>query len=90
MTRAQILLFCGACLLLGLGGSALLFPYAAVPAKTLKMARTPQPMQDLPDINLGPNFGRLPVTELVGYYLDHPPQPKAGGVIQQEQQFGGC
>jgi hypothetical protein len=88
MNRAQIMLYCVACMLLFLGGAALLFPYAAVPRHTLEIARTPQPMEDLPDVDLGPNFGPVPVTELVGYYLDHPP-PK-NGVLKREKKFGGC
>lgn len=90
MNKLQILLFCGSCLLLSFGAALLLYPHATIPQKTLQFAKTPQPMENLPDINLGPNFGSLPVTELVGYYIDHPPKPAAGGTPKHEQQFGGC
>ncbi len=89
MSKVQIMLFCAACLLLGLGGSALLFPYAAMPAAKLQYAHTPQPMESLPDIDLGSGFGQVPVTELVGYYIENPPKP-SGGTARHVQQFGGC
>jgi len=90
MTKAQMLLFCAACLLLSLGAALLLYPYATVTSQALAAARTPQPMENIPDIDLGPDYGVVPVTELVGYYIDHPPAPRAAGAPRQEEQFGGC
>jgi hypothetical protein len=90
MNKGQILLFCGCSLLLSAGAAILLYPHATVSQKTLEFARTPQPMENLPDINLGPNFGELPVTVLVGYYLENPPQASGGDTAKHEQQFGGC
>jgi hypothetical protein len=89
MNKAQILIFCSTSLLLSAGVAALLYPHATLPQKTLEFARTPQAMENLPDVNLGDNFGPVPVTELVGYYIDHPPKP-AASTAQHEQQFGGC
>ncbi len=90
MSRLQILSFCGACLAVALGTAMVLFPYATLPQDTLAQAHTPQPMEALPDIDLGPNFGPVPVTELVGYWMDNPPQPQTGGVARHVEQFGGC
>lgn len=90
MKKGQILLFCGSSLLLSAGAAMLLYPHATVPQKTLEFARTPQPMENLPDIDLGPNYGQMPVTALVGYYIDNPPQASSGDTAKHEQQFGGC
>lgn len=89
MNKFQILLFCGCCLLLSAGAALLLYPHATVSQKTLQFASTPQPMENLPDVDLGPNFGELPVTVLVGYYIENPPKP-SGGTVKHEEQFGGC
>jgi hypothetical protein len=89
MNKLQILIFCGSSLLLSFGAAALLYPHATIPQKTLESAMKPQAMEDLPDINLGDNFGPVSVTDLVGYYIDHPPKPVTS-TAQREQQFGGC
>lgn len=48
-------------------------------------------MENLPDINLGANFGELPVAVLVGYYIDNPPTHNtSSNTAEHEQQFGGC
>lgn len=91
MNKVQILIFCSGSLLLSLLVAFLLYPHATIPQQTLEFSRTPQAMESLPDVNLGENFGSVSVTDLVGYYIDHPPQPAtAGAGTQHEQQFGGC
>ena len=91
MKKLQILIFCGSSLLLSLGVAVLLYPHATIPQKTLEFSKTPQDMENVPDIDLGNNFGLVSVTELVGYYIDNPPQPAtASSGAQHEQQFGGC
>lgn len=90
MSKLQILLFCGSCLLLSGGAAMLLYPHATLSQKKIEYARTPQPMEDIPDVNLGPNFGELPVTVLVGYYIDNPPKPSNNTTARHEEQFGGC
>ena len=92
MTRPQILLFSTGSLAVSLGLAAVLYPFAVVDRETLAMTRTPQPMETLPDVDVGPDFGVLPVTELMGYYIENPPEaPKAGAPAAPERQhFGGC
>lgn len=91
MNKLQILIFCGSSLLLSLVVALLLYPHATIPQQTLEFSKTPQAMESLPDVNLGENFGSVSVTDLVGYYIDHPPQPAAASAgTQHEQQFGGC
>lgn len=91
MTRLQIALFCFASLLASAGVAALLFPVTTLSEDTVAGARTPQPMELLPDVDLGPDFGTLPVVELVGYYLENPPSPEvAGARTERRRHFGGC
>lgn len=90
MSKLQMLLFCATCLLLSAGAALLLYPHATVSQKTLDYASKPQSMENLPDVNLGPNLGELPVTVLVGYYIDNPPKANTSDTAQHEQQFGGC
>lgn len=90
MTKAQMLMFCAACLLLSFGAGAILYPYATISPQALAASKKPQPMQNLPDVDLGPNYGVVPVTELVGYYIEHPPAPPGSGAPRHQEQFGGC
>ena len=90
MSKLQMLLFCATCLVLSAGTALLLYPHATMSQQELKYAKTAQPMQNLPDVNLGPEFGVLPVTVLVGYYIENPPQASGTATAQHEQQFGGC
>lgn len=90
MNKLQMLLFCATCLLLSAGAALLLYPHATLSQKTLAYASKPQPMENLPDVNLGPNLGELPVTVLVGYYIDNPPKASSGNTAKHEEQFGGC
>mgnify|MGYP000002680479 CR=1 FL=1 len=91
MKKLKILIFCGSSLLLSLVVAILLYPHAQLSQKTLAFSQTPQAMEDIPDIDLGKNFGPVSVTDLVGYYIDNPPQPVAVGAgVRHEEQFGGC
>ncbi|MDH3637742.1 MAG: hypothetical protein OES09_04685 [Gammaproteobacteria bacterium] len=90
MVKIKIWLFCMASLLATVGISTLLFPAAALSPDAVERANTPQPMEELPEIDLGPDFGPVPVIELVGYYLENPPQPKAVAAKEERRHFGGC
>lgn len=92
MDTRQIFLFCCVSLALTLGLAAALFPLASVSEETLTQSRTPQAAEDLPDIDLGGDFGSVPVIELMGYYMDNPPaEPEPGAApAPRRQQFGGC
>lgn len=91
MKTPQMLLFCSGSLAVSLALSAIIFPFSTVDRETMEMARTPQPMEVLPDVDVGPDFGRLPVTELMGYYIENPPEvPSAGAPPREQQHFGGC
>jgi hypothetical protein len=95
MNTPQIWLFCTGSLAVSLGLAAVIYPYAVVDRETLEMARTPQPMETLPDVDVGPDFGLLPVTELMGYYIENPPPApnktsKDGASAPRQRHFGGC
>jgi hypothetical protein len=91
MKTHQIALFCTGTLAASLGLAAVLYPFAVVDQDTLARSRAPQPMETLPDVDLGPDFGQLPVVELMGYYIENPPQQSDVGSPKPERQhFGGC
>lgn len=93
MSRFEITLFCVASLLASAGAAALLLPVASVPVEISAAAASAQPMEYFEDdIDLGEDYGPVPVVELIGYYLENPPQVPEGRAPQVERQrhFGGC
>lgn len=90
--KKELVAFWIGALAVTLGLSAALFRYAAVSPEVLARSRTPQPMESMPDVNLGNPYGTVSVTDLVGYYIDHPPAPK--GAAQADDggghHFRGC
>lgn len=90
MDRSSII-FCAGSLALCLGIAWIAFPYAALDRNTVEAYRTPQPAELLDTVDVGQGFGELPVIELMGYYVDNPPAPAAGGAAAApEIKFGGC
>lgn len=90
MSKLQIVMFCVLCLFVSAGAAMLLYPHATISQQKIKYANTPQAMENLPDVNLGSNLGEIPVTVLVGYYIQNPPQAGNNETAKHEQQFGGC
>lgn len=90
MDRSSMI-FCTVTLLASLGLAWLFFPLAALPEKTLQAAKTPQPAETMGSINLGGGFGEVPISDLMDYYIDTPPQPAASGApAAPVVHFGGC
>ncbi len=90
MSKALVIFWAGA-LAVTLALFALLFPYAAVPEQTLASSRVPQPMERMGAIDLGGAYGTVSVADLVGYYVEHPPAPRAAaGLEDGGHHFGGC
>jgi hypothetical protein len=90
MDRASII-FCVGSLTASLAVAWVAFPYAALDSETIERANTPQPAEMMEMVDVGQGFGELPVLELMGYYVDNPPAPPAGGeVAAPEIKFGGC
>ena len=90
MSRAQVFLFCVLSLAATLGVCAVLFPYASMSSVEVETAGKPRPMEDFDLVDLGEDYGMLSVFDLVGYYLDNPPQPPAAGAAPRKKHFGGC
>jgi len=89
--KKEIFIFWLVALVLGFGLSALLFHYGALAPSVLAKSRIPQPMESMQDVNLGSAYGTVSVTDLVGYYIEHPPAPKGTAATDDgEHRFGGC
>ncbi|BBP04024.1 hypothetical protein TPL01_15970 [Sulfuriferula plumbiphila] len=89
--KKEILIFWLVALAIGFGLAALLYRYAAVTSDVLAKSRIPQPMESMQDVNLGSAYGTVSVTDLVGYYIEHPPAPKGTAAADDGQhRFGGC
>lgn len=90
MNRAG-LIFCVVAVLASLAASAVGFFLAALPTDVVAAARNPTPPERMGDIDLGKDFGRISVLDLVGYYIEHPPAaPSSTGVPARVKRFGGC
>ena len=90
MERSSIV-FCIGSLVACLAIAVVAFPFAALDHETVANARTPQPAELMPMINVGEGFGELPAEELMFYYIENPPAPPvAGQVAAPEIKFGGC
>ena len=89
MSNKHILVFMVLSVLASVGLAAALFPAAALTQEELERREIPQDMYSLPDINLGADFGTVPVVELVTYYVENPPAP-AGASAAPKRRMGGC
>jgi hypothetical protein len=90
MDRASTV-FCIAALVATLVVSAVGFHFAALPAERLAAAQVPQPPEALPDIEVTGGFGPVSVLDLVGFWLENPPEaPAAGAAPPSVRRFGGC
>ena len=92
MTRAN-LIFCAASLLVSLLLAFVLYPHARLSDAQLDSIAEPRSMDEIEQvIDLGDEFGPVTAIELMGYYLDNPPQPSTGGQTEKtpKRQFGGC
>jgi hypothetical protein len=88
-------IFCIGALATSVALAALGFRLAALPREALDRSATPVRAETLPDIELGGGFGKVPVTELVGYYLENPPDTLRGRAHPVPERaapkrFGGC
>lgn len=85
-------IFCGVALALSLALCAAGFTLSAMPRSDVEATRRPAPAETLPDVDLGPGFGKVAVLELMGYYLENPPAPAGGaaGASPAVKRFGGC
>jgi hypothetical protein len=88
MDRSSIL-FCAGSLVASVALAWIFFPIAALDRATVDMAKTPQPAETMPMIEVGGGFGEVPAIELIIYYVDNPPAVSAAAAAP-EIRFGGC
>ncbi len=88
MDRAS-LIFCGgslgACLLI----AVVAYPYAALSSAKLDGAKSMVEAEELGVVDLG-DFGEVPVSDMVSYYIENPPAPVAAGAAPKKVRFEGC
>ena len=74
------------------GIAALLFPLTTISPEELRVVSAAQPMEVFDDLDLGPGYGEVSVIELLGFYLENPPEEPGVVVPVEELQrhFGGC
>ena len=89
LMRLQVLSFCVASLLGTVIVCAFLLPHASLSRVEAEAARTPAPMEEFDLVDLGEDYGQLSVFELVGYFLENPPEV-AAGPAPKKKHFGGC
>jgi hypothetical protein len=80
------LIFCLSALVLSFAAAAAGYRYAALPEGRLAASQVPVPAEQLGEVDLG-DFGTVPVTELVTYYLENPP---AADSAPRAVRFQGC
>ena len=95
MSNAKILVFCGLALLVSVGLGILAVPFASVSADRVQQAQIPMPVEDFQQpIAVGHGHGEVSVSQLMEYYVEHPPKVAAsagqGGSAPAAVQFGGC
>lgn len=88
-TQKTSLLFCcgslGICLLI----AAAAFPFAALSKAQIASANSVVSAEQLGVMDLG-SFGKVPVMDLVSYYIENPPEPAAAGAAPKKIRFEGC
>jgi hypothetical protein len=92
MKYLNVFLFCTISVVATIGIAYGLYPHARLPQDVLMKNANPQPMESFDQlINLGDDYGEMSVIDLMGNYLDNPPQKTS---TQQQnkpkRQFGGC
>jgi hypothetical protein len=89
--KGHSLLFCLAALLTSLAIAAIAFPFAAMAPEELAAAENPVPADEMPPVDLG-EFGVVPVSDLVAYYIENPPVEDTGtaALPDRTRHFGGC
>lgn len=91
--KSTNIIFCVASLLASLGVAILLYPHARLSEADFNAINTPAAMENLElVIDLGDDYGAVTPIELMGFYLENPPQQASAGAaaIAPKRHFGGC
>ena len=86
------LIFCSSALTISLIVLLLIFPFAKLSPEEIKHMNTPQNIENFDlNINMGDDYGFLPVVELMDHYMENPPTTNNNTLLKiPERQFGGC
>lgn len=90
MNRIAIIAFCALSLVATLACCALIFPYASMTQAQAQAAQEPADLDSFGLFDLGADYGELTIFDLVGHYMDNPPQPESAGAPVKKKHFGGC
>ncbi|MDA8390920.1 MAG: hypothetical protein M0Z76_09370 [Gammaproteobacteria bacterium] len=90
MTPRQILMYCGATIVVTVLGLTWLMRAAAVPPGTIARSHTPQFAGRFAKIRMGGLYGTVTVRQLVNYYLQNPPKVPGGVLPARLPRIGGC
>jgi len=93
MKPISIVIFCVASLMSFMAMAYTLYPYARLSDEAVKSSTTPKAMEDFDQlIDLGEDYGQLSLIDLMGFYMDTPPDTKAQSTQAEApvRQFGGC
>jgi len=88
--NSRIVIFNVLSLVITLGLCVLLFQMTAMSDEAVQAAKVPLSAEEFEDVDLGEDYGPMSVIELMGYYMENPPQPPEAGQVEQKQHFGGC
>lgn len=91
MLNRTSVIFCSVSLALTGVVCAAGFSLAALPRAAVEAAKQPTTPESLPEFTI-PGFGKVSVSDLMGYYIDNPPAPasSSGGAPVAAKRFGGC
>ncbi len=70
---------------------ALILPYAQLAEEDSLMIDAPQAVENFDQIiDMGPDYGQLSVIDLMGFYIENPPQTNSEASSAPKRHFGGC
>lgn len=83
------LVFCAMSLAASFAAAAIAFPFAARQRSAVEAERMSVDPETLGSIDLG-DFGQVPVSELVHYYIANPPPIASEASPAKSHRFQGC
>jgi len=89
MLSREVIIFNSISLAITIGLSVMFYPSASVSGETSTALNTPLSAEEFEDMDLGPDYGKVPVLELMEFYMEFPPAKKAVEGAKREH-FGGC
>lgn len=70
---------------------AILLPSAQISNESSLKLDTPQNIEEFDQlIDMGPDYGELTIIDLMGFYIENPPQKNNQTQVAPKRHFGGC